>query len=375
MNRQPSQPARRTERGSVTIIVAALLSALFAMAALAVDAGFFYQTSRNLQTAADAAVMAGLPSLGSASGLTTAPAKAQSMATTGSGYTLADVVATAATVGTKRRLTVKISATVPFFFGKIFHYTTRTLTATAVGESGITSPAVFAGGTTCPPAATGIQFNGDGFNITGDVESNSAVRFYTGGADTLTGSVTYNGTACTGSNGYSNSSGPPVNITGSVNTNGGSLTSPFSYTTADFACVWFVGNLPLNAPVADGTYCATGDISLSGNNINGSITLVANGNISISSSTAHITANQNGLIAFSTNIGNCNGPLPQAISTGNSSVIFDGGFYAPRGCVNASGSDMTFNGSLVGNEVQVGAGTNSTINASGSGSSGYDLYQ
>ncbi|HVV17617.1 MAG TPA: pilus assembly protein TadG-related protein [Polyangia bacterium] len=372
MSRRQPRPVRRKESGSVTIIVAALLSALFAMAALGVDAGFFYQTSRNLQAAADAAVMAGLPSLGTSSGLTTAVSKAQSMATTGSGYASADVTATTATVGTKRRLTVKITATVPFFFGKVFHYSTRTLTATAVGESGVTNPAVFAKGTTCPPAATGVQFNGDGFHITGDVQSNSAVRFYTGGgSNQVNGAVTYNGTACTGTNGYQNDM--HVSMT-SLSTAGGSLPSPFTYTTADFTCVWHVGNLALDA-TASGTYCATGDISLSGNSINATVTLVANGNIAISSSTAHLTASQNGLIAFSTNSGNCTGPLPQAISTGNSSVVFDGGFYAPNGCVNASGTSMTFNGSLVGNEVQIGAGGNSTINATGSGSSGYDLYQ
>ncbi len=55
---------RHPELGSVTIVVAALWMALFGMAALAVDAGHMYLTKRNLQDAADAAVMAGLPSLG-----------------------------------------------------------------------------------------------------------------------------------------------------------------------------------------------------------------------------------------------------------------------------------------------------------------------
>ena len=69
---------RNPQLGSVTIVVAAMWMALFGMAALAVDAGHMYLTKRNLQDAADAAVMAGLPSLGSS--ITTAQTNARNMA-------------------------------------------------------------------------------------------------------------------------------------------------------------------------------------------------------------------------------------------------------------------------------------------------------
>ena len=202
--------------------------------------------------------------------------------------------------------------------------------------------------------------NGTGFSITGNVESNSAVNYYTGGSNTTTGSVTYNA-AC----GYSPGGNPAP--TGGVSPTGGSIPYPYSYTISSFPpCDWgslsTPGNFPLGTPgpfwaigrsvgrrPRSGVYCANGNIDVSAASVTGTITLVATGKITISSATANLTGYYNNMIAFTPVVSDC--ISAQAINIGNADVVLNGSFDAPNGCVNASGSNMTINGSLVGNEV------------------------
>ena len=142
---------RHPELGSVTIVVAALWMGLFGMAALAVDAGHMYLTKRYLQDAADAAVMAGLPSLGSS--VTTAQTNARNMAIK-CGYPSGNITAVG-TAGAPSTLTVTITASEPFFFAKVLGYSSKTVSATAVGQASSPVPAVFAGRNSCGGFAGG----------------------------------------------------------------------------------------------------------------------------------------------------------------------------------------------------------------------------
>ena len=369
MNRRGRHP----ELGSVTILVAALWMALFGMAALAVDAGHMYLTKRNLQDAADAAVMAGLPSL--ASNTTTAQTNARNMAIK-CGYPGGNITATAAT-GSPRTLTVTITASEPFFFAKVLGYSSKTVSATAVGQAAGSLPAIYAGSNTCTgtPTPTGIQFNGGPIDVVGDTESNGNANIY--GSATISGSSTYGG-------------GCSSNIAGSSGS-GGSLPSPFSYTKNSFGSCTFgslstPGDYPLGGPgpwwatggpsggtLVSGVYCAKGNISLGANTVSGTVTFVATGTVNISSSSANLTAFSNGIIAYSGATSDCYSN--QAIGIGNADVVLNGSFYAPNGCVNASGTNITINGSLVGSEVQIGVGGTSSINASAGGGTGYWMYQ
>jgi len=368
-HRARRQRPRHPERGTIAIIVAALWTFLFGMAALSVDVGNWYLARRRLQDVADAAIMAGLPTLGSNQG--TAVANAKSILSA-NGYP--SVVPVPSSSGGFRYLDVSITASQPSFFGKLFKISSKPITVTAQGRASLASAAIVALGNTCPPTTIGVAFSGVGFTITGDIQSNSGVQFYTGGVtNSVNGSVAYN-PACTGTNGYSNTG---TSISGTVSATGGSVTSPFNYVAANFTCVWTAGNLSLNYPVPDGTYCATGNISLSGNTITGvtaRLTLVAQGQITISASVFNqMTANENGIIAYSTwTTPDCN---TQAINIGSASVVMNGSFYAPNGCINASGNTMTYNGSLVGKMVQMGIGTSSTVTGTGGGSSTFSLYQ
>jgi len=282
------------------------------------------------------------------------------------------------TAGGLRTLTVRITATEPFFFAKALHYSSKSLSVTSVGQTANLVPALFSGRSTCTgsPTPPGVMLNGN-VSVTGDIESNGSVNNY--GSGTLTGSVVYGpGTGCT------------TNI-GTATNSGGSIPYPFSYTAASFACTYTrtswsfgtIGNPPWQSggpsgsgTIAPGTYCATaGDIDVSGSTILPSrVTLVATGRIRISASIATLQAfDASNIIAYTPVVATDCG-LP-AINIGNGTVTLTGNFYAPSGCINASATTLTETGSLIGDQVQVATGTASTID-SGTGSTGsYWLYQ
>ena len=387
-SKQTRGSKRNRERGAVAILIAALWMTLFGLAALAVDAGYLYQSQRGLQVVADAAVMAGLHSLSSTHSTSTAQNDATTILTANGYSSGVSVTATASQVS------VSIQVAQPSFFGRVLGMPSKTLHVSAVGQTSPAAPAVFAGGSVCPPtvAQPGLQFNGTGFAITGDVESNAAVNYYTGGSNTTNGSVTYN-PAC----GYSQGGNPAP--TGGVSPTGGALPFPFGYTIASFpACTfgtlggppntdltlgmpgpfWATGG-PSGGTLVSGVYCANGNISLGANTVTGTVTFVATGTITIGSASANLTGFYNNMIAFTTSPQDCGGfpgPAPgPAMNIGNSDVVLNGSFDAPNGCINIGGNNITVNGSLAGNDVQIGVGGSSIINSTGGASGGYYLYQ
>ena len=379
-------PGRNPERGTVVVLVALVSTTLLAFTALAVDVGYLYQCRRSLQAATDAATMAGLTVLAgdqSTTGQSNAATMARTFATA-NGYTNGVGGAIVTVTPTASQLTVTISSTKTTFFAGVFGLHTKQLTATAVGQLAPSVPAVFAGGTACPPGPKGLQLNGTGFSITGNVESNSAVNYYTGGSNTTTGSVTYN-PAC----GYSPGGNPAP--TGGVSPTGGAIPYPYSYTISsfppcDFGTLSTPGNLPLGTPgpfwatggpsggtLVSGVYCADGDISLGAASASGTVTFVATGHIIIGSATSTLTGYYNNMIAFTTSSDDCS--ATPAMNIGNANVTLNGSFDAPNGCINIGGSTMTINGSLVGNEVQIGVGTSSVITSAGGGAGASYLNQ
>jgi Putative Flp pilus-assembly TadE/G-like len=370
--------ADRRQRGSVAIVMAASLTFLFALGALSVDAGFLYTRERSLQAVTDAAALAGGQGLSDG----TWSAKAVAMATK-NGYTngAAGNTVTVTSPVTKQIQVVITSAQAPIF-GHIFGLGSKTMRAVSIAAQKVADPAIWAGGG-CG-SSTGLALGGGPFNITGNLESNGPLTDYTGGGDMDAGSVT-----------NSNLCPPPTPWRGPVGQPTGGLgqaaptTDPWGYNIMSFpACTMGtltgpsgVGLVVPNTGgvVPSGVYCANGNITLSsGSAISAlQVTLLATGDINIgSSSISNMTPypGANNLIAYSTAADNCVSGHP-AINLGNSSVLINGSFYAPNGCLNMGGPDFTINGSLVGNEVNV-SGPNWTINAGGSGSGGgVTLYQ
>ena len=116
-------PRRNPERGTVVVLVALVSTTLLAFTALAVDVGYLYQCRRSLQSATDAATMAGLTVLAgdqSSTGQSNAATMARTFATA-NGYTngVAGATVTATPTASQLRVTIT-SAKTTFFAGVLW---------------------------------------------------------------------------------------------------------------------------------------------------------------------------------------------------------------------------------------------------------------
>jgi Flp pilus assembly protein TadG len=377
-DRARSRDANR-ERGAIAIVMAVTLTILFAMAALAVDAGFLYTRQRSLQTIADTAALSGAKSLSVSA--SAAISRAQALATK-NGYTNGVggnvVTVTSPVAGNANQIQTTIRSTTSLFFARSIGFASKSTTVTAIAVLPPSAPALWAGGG-CG-STTGLQLGGGPFTITGNIESNGPLNDYTGGGDLDNGSIT-NSNLCAGAPNWRGTA------TGTIG-QAAPTSDPFGYTFASFpACT--SGNLTttvssFNVPssggvVPAGVYCAKGDLNLSSGSaiVALNVTMLATGHITIGS--AAITnmtpaAGAHNIIAFSMSNSNCGSGSP-AINLGNSGVTINGSFYAPAGCINSGGPNFTINGSLIGNEVNI-SGPNWTINSGGGGGAGsVSLYQ
>jgi hypothetical protein len=112
-------------------------------------------------------------------------------------------------------------------------------------------------------------------------------------------------------------------------------------------------NVSTSGSVLDGLYYVKGNVGLSGSNIKGTFTIVAEGTISISGSGMSCTPYSSVLLFFS------NG-ASLTISGSNSSL--EGIIYVPNGQITFSGSGNKVNGSLFGDKITL-SGSNMVINA------------
>ncbi|HSS40190.1 MAG TPA: hypothetical protein VLT58_15590, partial [Polyangia bacterium] len=137
---------------------------------------------------------------------------------------------------------------------------------------------------------------------------------------------------------------------------------------------WWATGGPSGGTLVSGIYCANGNIDVSGGtNISGTVTFVATGRVTISSSSVNFTAFSNGIIAYAGATSDCYSN--QAIGVGSNDVVMNGSFDAPNGCINDSGTNIAINGSLVGSAVQIGVGGVSSINPTSGGGANYWMYQ
>jgi Flp pilus assembly protein TadG len=268
--RTPSQafgPDAADERGVVVVLVACMLVVILGMAALAVDVGSFYQAQRQAQAAADAGALAASQDL---------PTSTNAASQDGTTYAQKNFPSSTVAVtpdynGSTTNVQVKVTAQTPTFFGQIFGMTSATVSATAVaGGNGSAAPAaVFAHDDTC--SDSGVAFNGNNVNINGSVISNGSLSDSTNPHSSI-GTGTYggpNGCQYSGSDPYSY--GPTVNAALQAFPEDFRTTSPTcTFTAASFT--WSSNN----KTIPPGVYCATGNITLSGNHLSGQgVTFIA----------------------------------------------------------------------------------------------------
>lgn len=139
---------KRSEKGQAVVVVALVLIVLLSFVALAVDVGYLRYEKRQLQTAADAAAIAGAEEL--SYGDVTSAADADSAAngfTNGSNgvtVTVNNPPASGAHVGDSTYVEAIVSRTAPTFFAKAFGVSSTRITARAVAHMGSSTNCVFA---------------------------------------------------------------------------------------------------------------------------------------------------------------------------------------------------------------------------------------
>ena len=129
MTRRSSTHRSYAERGQSLVLITVFMMSLLGMAALAIDAGSWYQTKRTVQASADAAALAGASQL--PVGWSTAQTAAQAeYARNGQG---SDTVTYQNTANLTTGDTVKVTASrvSSSFFAKLFGFTSATITASA----------------------------------------------------------------------------------------------------------------------------------------------------------------------------------------------------------------------------------------------------
>jgi len=370
--------SRCPDSGTITIMAIALLTALMAMAALAVDLGFLYTRSRMMYAVADSAVAVGMNDLGAGKSSTTINSDISDISGKyGGAYTVSSS-STATTV------TVTVTAVYPLFFARMLGFPSRTLRVQTTGTKNPSPPPILALGNGC---GGGVTFNGQGaLNVHGDVESNGSIKFMTGnpGPNIL-------GSALAGCGPVSKN--PWDTVTGSATT-GGPFTDPFSpFVLPTCTSGNTVSNNPIGAGNWDnsttpptlpaGVYCSSGNLQLidPGNGFTATgVTLISvGGTVSImvnrASTITPNAASPNGIVAYSSaNTGTFPGDIAVTGPAGEMLTI-GGALYAPNGTVNLQQNGPLTIGSLIGSSVWMSDYAPWDVGSGGAGANTWQMSQ
>ena len=113
--------------------------------------------------------------------------------------------------------------------------------------------------------------------------------------------------------------------------------------------------------VLDGLYYVTGDVKLSGRELSGEVTIVAQGRIHVSGSNHGFTAYSGDLLFFSQEgYGGQKGCSKAVIEVAGSGMVWDGVVYAPGGLIEVSGNDSVLKEPLIGAAIKL-SGSNLEI--------------
>jgi Flp pilus assembly protein TadG len=362
---------RREQRGAVLVIVAAAMMGMIGMAALAIDAGSWYQVQRRAQSAADAAALAGAQDLPTST--TAARADAIAYAATD----LPGAPAPTVTFPTGTSIKVVIATTAPSFI-KLFGFNSANVSATSVAAetgpattcatAGNACDAVFAMNSSC--TGTPVVFGG-GTHITGGTASNGSLNV--GGGGSSFGPTTYgNGSSCTVSpTGYA---GESNTFTSGPTAQAAVTTWPVNYATDFPACTPGTGGT-CTGPGGTPSFCTQASTATSWTLNTYNTPYVTSGNIycDVGSGTAGTPTTWNGAISVA------GGPVESSFVGG--SVTIGGGTtltacgyaasgYTVSGCSAAVPTPTTTNYPLiyaVGTATSAPTSTSATINNAGGG--------
>ena len=343
---------KNNESGNVIIIVALLMVVILGFAALVLDLGMVSFTQTKLQNAADAAALAGAQKLPTAN---TAKATASSYASK-NGVLSAEVTATSPYNGNSNRIEVVCKRTVVYSFARVLGLTQTEVSARAVAEksgSGLGAAfdyAIFSGNKYPDPLSFSVKLqnvltmSGLTNSVNGNIHGNFNV-------DANTSTIIHNGEGVgtvVGNNIANKLPGsayiPMPDYSSVLPTIKAQAIAAGQYYAGNFSSA-NASSINLNQPVY-----IEGSADLSGISFSGEGSIYAKGKIKITG-TGGSYATESKLCIYSGYTSTIKSDA--AIDFSGSAHDFKGILYAPNGSILVTGSNYTFNGSIVGRVVDI----------------------
>ena len=348
----------RSQRGQMLAISAIFATALLGLIGLAVDAGLFFAERRQAQNAADHAALAAAYEIayGGGTALATTAALENAAASgfddDGSTNNVAVNIppASGEHAGDGNYVEVVIDEDPPTFF---IHVLTP---GGGVSARGVASTgevyALFAKSPDCGNADT-LQFSGSTSAVEGRIHANANVKI-PGSSNDFDGPVTRVCDLDVGGSGntFDPAAPPPV----------GARPFPLHYDYDDFPCTMeftsdtdlssvpqaWVNNDVNTKQLKPGVYCSTRKLTLSGSDVTGNVTLVAQGDLTVSGSNFTLTAYWNNILLFTESSSS------SALDASGSGGSWTGIMLAEYGNAKVQGSsNLTISGSVMANTISV----------------------
>jgi len=387
---------RKSDGGQALVMTLLAMPFVCGILGLAIDVGYLEHIKRQMQTAADAAALAGaseIPYLGSDTGVTVSSAAlavAQSNGYASSAVTVNNPPQFGPNTGSGTcdigsasapscYVEVIVSQSQPTYFSAVFGLTSVTVRARAVAAVKSGQGCIYA----MDPSGTGLRMNGNN-SLTAScgvvIESNSNRALVANGSNTVTTQFV----AVAGNYKGNSAQFNPPPVTGVAPT-----PDPLSYLTPPAVATACTASGTITVTTS-GTVSSTGcsNVKINANNLNVILSPGNWGNVSIGGSgdTVTLGAGQYGAVSVNGNGGSVTfSPGQFASITGSGSAVetFSSGTYAiasgdfaPDGAAGSSGSGVTFYLGPDAGTLDFNGGSSSSFTAPTSGSyEGILLYQ
>ena len=337
------------EGGQVIVLTVLVLIVLLGMAALVVDVGYAYYTQRSLQSSTDAAALAGAQELPNAAVATTVAQRYSGVP--GAKNEQANVPSVTASVETLCRpeapckpvnaIEVEQTAVVSTLFARVLGIDTYTVSTRAVAwqRSGGTPWAIFAYDSECGSLV--LKVNGGDATVRGAMHTNGKLEIdgegftadYTSAPDKCEHDVEE------GSDLGGGSDQPEVENT--------LQPWPRYYDEDEFLCTVSRPKIKLEAgDEINGTYCASESFEANGDDLKGTITVLAP-KITLNGNNHVFRPHQHDMLFFSTGTKD-----DELIVNGNGNDL-EGVFFSPRGRIKLNGDSSSIKGLIEGFKVEV----------------------
>ncbi len=359
------------EDGATIVILAGAFVVLLLFAGLAIDVPIAMAERRDAQNAVDNAALAAAYASCTGSDQASSIAAGEASAT-GNGYTDGGNISVAVTAGSgSNEFTATIGSVSDAFFARVIGIDDYDISVTATAEcssGGGNAYAMFAIGDDCPygPSKDQILFSGSNNTINGATHSNG--NLYTGGSDNDFGTsnpgideVTYRVIRDKDDEKWPNQYWDP----GQPDQVAALRDDPLMYDIADYRpggrfssdanyrsftrSIW---PADITGP---GIYYTTRDITLD-DEVDETVTLIAEGEISFSGSDQDLSAYSEGLLSFSNKrysdpVDRCSKFVTKMEGSNND---WNGVIYSPRGMIEMAGSsNSAVQGSLISWSIEI----------------------